>query len=166
MLFESKDWSRAATGGARRRKQWGGGRSSLSVERKRSTHLKKKLKVLALFDAIAPTTIDQDLTAELATDDWKTERNVLEALRALGHTTEYLAIFDDLDLIQQKTAAVRARHFVERSGFAAAACVRCIAAIGGLRCAGDHGECGGGREYYFGMSAAGGARVCVEDVIV
>ena len=102
MLFESKDWSRAATGGARRRKQWGGGRSSLSVERKRSTHLKKKLKVLALFDAIAPTTIDQDLTAELATDDWKTERNVLEALRALGHTTEYLAIFDDLDLIQQK----------------------------------------------------------------
>jgi D-alanine-D-alanine ligase len=64
--------------------------------------LKKKLKVLALFDAISPTTIDQDLTAELATDDWKTEANVLNALRELGHTTEYLAIFDDLDLIQQK----------------------------------------------------------------
>jgi D-alanine-D-alanine ligase len=64
--------------------------------------VKKKLKVLALFDAIAPTTIDQDLTTELATDDWKTERNVLEALRTRGHTAEYLAIFDDLDLIQQK----------------------------------------------------------------
>jgi D-alanine-D-alanine ligase len=64
--------------------------------------LKKKLKVLALFDAISPTTIDQDLSAELATDDWKTEANVLNALRELGHHTEYLAIFDDLDLLQQK----------------------------------------------------------------
>ena len=64
--------------------------------------MKKKLKVLALFDAISPTTIDQDLSAELATDDWKTEANVLNALRELGHHTEYLAIFDDLDLLQQK----------------------------------------------------------------
>jgi D-alanine-D-alanine ligase len=60
------------------------------------------LKVLALFDAISPTTIDQDLGAELKTDDWKTEANVLEALGELGHETQYLAIFDDLDLIQQK----------------------------------------------------------------
>jgi len=29
----------------------------------------KKLKVLALFDAVAPTTIDQDLGPELKTDD-------------------------------------------------------------------------------------------------
>lgn len=64
--------------------------------------MKKKLKVLALFDAIAPTTIDQDLSAELKTADWKTEANVLAALRELGHTTEHLAIFDDLDLLQQK----------------------------------------------------------------
>lgn len=64
--------------------------------------MKKKLKILALFDAIAPTTIDQDLSAELKTDDWKTEANVLEALRSLGHTTEHLAIFDNLDLLQQK----------------------------------------------------------------
>lgn len=67
--------------------------------------MKKKLKVLALFDAIAPTTIDQDLSAELKTDDWKTEANVLEALRQLGHTTEYLAIFDNLDLLQQKVTS-------------------------------------------------------------
>ncbi|MDZ4405391.1 hypothetical protein [Prosthecobacter sp.] len=63
---------------------------------------KKKLKVLALFDAIAPTTLDQDLSEEFLTEDWKTEVHVLNALRELGHTTEYLAIFDDLDLLQQK----------------------------------------------------------------
>ena len=65
--------------------------------------MKRKLKVLALFDAVAPTTIDQDLTAELKTDDWKTEANVLHALAELGYAAEYLAIFDDLDLIQQKS---------------------------------------------------------------
>jgi len=64
--------------------------------------VKKKLKVLALFDAIAPTTVDQDLSAELKTDDWKTEAHVLDALQQLGHTTEHLAIFDDLDLLRQK----------------------------------------------------------------
>jgi D-alanine-D-alanine ligase len=64
--------------------------------------LKKKLKVLALFDARSPTTIDQDLSEELKTQDRKTEANVLNALGQLGYPTEYLAIFDDLDLIQQK----------------------------------------------------------------
>jgi len=64
--------------------------------------VKKKLKILALFDAIAPTTIDQDLSAELKTEDWKTEANVLKALGELGHTAEHLAIFDDLDLLRQK----------------------------------------------------------------
>lgn len=64
--------------------------------------MKKKLKVLALFDAIAPTTLDQDLSAELKTDDWKTEANVLAALDKLGHTTQHLAIFNDLDLLRQK----------------------------------------------------------------
>ena len=64
--------------------------------------MKKKLKILALFDAIAPTTIDQDLSAELKTDDWKTEANVLTALAELGHTVEHLAIFDDLNLLRQK----------------------------------------------------------------
>ncbi|MBK8001574.1 MAG: ATP-grasp domain-containing protein [Verrucomicrobia bacterium] len=67
--------------------------------------MRKKLKVLALFDAIAPTTLDQDLSAELKTDDWKTEANVLAALSELGHTAEHLAIFDNLDLLQQKLTA-------------------------------------------------------------
>ena len=64
--------------------------------------MKRNFKVLALFDAIRPTTIDQDLSAELKTEDWKTEANVLDALGTLGHTTEHLAIFDDLDLFRQK----------------------------------------------------------------
>lgn len=64
--------------------------------------MKKKLKVLALFDAIRPTTIDQDLSKEMKTADWKTEANLLTALGALGYTTEHLAIFDDLDLLRQK----------------------------------------------------------------
>ena len=64
--------------------------------------MKKKLKVLALFDAIRPTGINEDLTAELKTDDWKTEAGVLVALRDLGHTVEHLALFDDLDLLRQK----------------------------------------------------------------
>ena len=64
--------------------------------------MKKKLKILALLDAIAPTTLDQDLSAELKTEDWKTEANVLGALAQLGHTTQYLAIFDDLNLLRQK----------------------------------------------------------------
>jgi D-alanine-D-alanine ligase len=62
----------------------------------------RKLKVLALFDAVAPTTLDQDLTAELKTEDWKTEANVLKALSELGYPAEHLSIFDDLDLLRQK----------------------------------------------------------------
>ncbi len=64
--------------------------------------MKKKLKVLALFDAIRPTGIDEDLSAELKTEDWKTEAGVLAALRELGHTVEHLALYDDLDLLRQK----------------------------------------------------------------
>src|SRR6185436_17285146 len=64
--------------------------------------MKKKLKILALFDAMAPTTLDQDLSKELKTEDWKTERDVLAALGKLGHQTEHLAIFDDVDLLRQK----------------------------------------------------------------
>lgn len=64
--------------------------------------MKKKLKVLALFDAIRPTAIDEDLGAELKTEDWKTEAGVLAALKDLGYPTEHLALFDDLDLLRQK----------------------------------------------------------------
>ncbi len=64
--------------------------------------MKKKLKVLVLFDGIRPTKIDEDLSKELKHKDWKTEANVMAALGALGHTAKHLAIFDDLDLVRQK----------------------------------------------------------------
>jgi D-alanine-D-alanine ligase len=64
--------------------------------------VKKKLKVLVLFDGGGPTTLDQDFSKEMKTADWKTEANVMAALGALGYTAEHLAIFDDLDLLRQK----------------------------------------------------------------
>ncbi|MEP6602546.1 MAG: ATP-grasp domain-containing protein [Spartobacteria bacterium] len=67
--------------------------------------MKKKPKVLALFDAIRPTKIDQDLSKEMKTEDWKTEAHVLAALGKLEFPTEHLAIFDDLDLLRQKIEA-------------------------------------------------------------
>src|SRR5688572_8183978 len=51
---------------------------------------------------MAPTTLDQDLSAEMQTENRKTEGHVMKALAELGYPAEYLAIFDDLDLIQQK----------------------------------------------------------------
>jgi D-alanine-D-alanine ligase len=62
----------------------------------------KKLKVLALFDAVEPTSLNEDLGPELKTTDWKTEAGVLAALNELGYPNEHLAIFDDLDLLRQK----------------------------------------------------------------
>ncbi len=64
--------------------------------------MKKKLKVLVLFDGTSPTSLDQDFSKEMKTKDWKTEADVMAALGALGHTAEHLAIFDDVDLLRQK----------------------------------------------------------------
>ena len=64
--------------------------------------MKKKLKVLVLFDGASPTKIDQDFSKEMKTEDWKTEANVMKALATLGHNAEHLAIYDDLDLLRQK----------------------------------------------------------------
>ena len=64
--------------------------------------MKKKLKVLVLFDGVQPTPIDADLSEEMKTEEWETEANVMAALKELGHAAEHLAIFDDLDLVRQK----------------------------------------------------------------
>ena len=65
--------------------------------------MKKKLKVLVLSDGTHPTAVDQDFSKELKTTEWKTEANVMAALQSLGHTAEHLALFDDVDLLRQKT---------------------------------------------------------------
>src|SRR6266403_338584 len=64
--------------------------------------MKRKLKVLVLFDGTSPTTVDQDFSDELKTKEWKTEADVMNALGALGHTPEHLAIYDNVDLLRQK----------------------------------------------------------------
>jgi D-alanine-D-alanine ligase len=64
--------------------------------------MKKKLKVLVLSDGTRPTAVDQDLSKELKTSEWKTEANVMAALESLGHTAEHLALYDDVDLLRQK----------------------------------------------------------------
>jgi D-alanine-D-alanine ligase len=64
--------------------------------------VKKKLKVLVLFDGAQPTPIDADLSEEMKTKEWETEANVMAALKELGHNAEHLAIFDDVDLVRQK----------------------------------------------------------------
>ena len=63
--------------------------------------MKKNLKVLVLCDAVEPTPPDHDLAAYLA-GDRKTETDVLAAFGQLGHTTEALVIFDELELLRQK----------------------------------------------------------------
>jgi D-alanine-D-alanine ligase len=86
--------------------------------------VKKRLKVLVLFDVMGPTTVDQDFSAEMKTEDWKTEANVLGALGGLGHTSEHLGVFDDLDLLRQKLEKFApdvlfnlADHFKNNPGF-------------------------------------------------
>ena len=64
--------------------------------------MKKKLKVLVLFDGTSPTKVDQDFSDELKTKEWKTEADVMNALGTMGHTPEHLAIYDDVDLLRQK----------------------------------------------------------------
>ena len=78
------------------------GRTFARNDKHDKNNVKKKLKVLVLFDGTSPTTLNQDFSAEMKTPDWKTEANVMAALGALGHEAEHLAIFDDVDLLRQK----------------------------------------------------------------
>ena len=54
--------------------------------------MKKKLKVLALFDAVRPTKIDQDLSKEMKTEDWKTEKEVFAAPPGPGRITAAVSL--------------------------------------------------------------------------
>jgi D-alanine-D-alanine ligase len=63
--------------------------------------VKKKLKILILCDAIEPIPPDHDM-AEYLANDRKTEADVIAAFAQLGHTTDYLVIFDDLEILRQK----------------------------------------------------------------
>lgn len=64
--------------------------------------LKRGLRVLALFDLGEPIAFEQDISEELKSDAWKTEADVLAALRRLGCEVDTLVIHDDLGFIRRK----------------------------------------------------------------
>ena len=57
--------------------------------------MRKKEKILIVFNATGPTTIDQDYTEQLKTKDWETEANVIKALKNLKNPYDLLGIFDN-----------------------------------------------------------------------
>lgn len=65
-------------------------------------HLKRGLRVLALFDLGEPIAFEQDLSTDLKSEAWKTEADVLRALGALGCEVQTLAIHDDLGFVRRK----------------------------------------------------------------
>lgn len=67
--------------------------------------MKKRLKVLALFDTAGTPPADQDFSRELKTADWKAEANVIDALKRLGHEVRTLGVFDEPGLILDEVKA-------------------------------------------------------------
>jgi len=67
--------------------------------------MRKKLKVLALFDTAGTPPADQDFSRELQTADWKAEANVIDALKRLGHEVRTLGVFDEPGLILDEVKA-------------------------------------------------------------
>lgn len=64
--------------------------------------LKRGLRVLALFDLGEPIAYEQDISEDLKLSSWKTEADVLAALRELGCTVDTLVIHDDLGFLRRK----------------------------------------------------------------
>ena len=86
--------------------------------------MRKKLKVLALFDTAGPPPADQDFSHELQTVDWKAEANVINALKRLGHEVRTLGVFDEPGLILDEVKAHApdvvfnlTEHFHNRSAY-------------------------------------------------
>lgn len=61
--------------------------------------MKRKAKVLVLFDSAGSPPPDQDFTRELKSDDWATEAGVINVLKKLGHEVKMLGVYDDVSLI-------------------------------------------------------------------
>jgi len=63
--------------------------------------MKRKLRVLCLFDIIEPKE-GEDFSRELETEDWRTEADILRALEDLGHERSVVGVFDDVSPIVQR----------------------------------------------------------------
>ena len=64
--------------------------------------MSKTERVLVVFNAEGPTTLDQDYTEDLKKKDWETEKDVIQALEKLGHSYDILGVFDDVEIIAEK----------------------------------------------------------------
>lgn len=58
-----------------------------------------KSKILVLFDTAGTPPSDQDFTEELKTEDWETEKHVIDTLKSLGHDVKTLGVYDDISLV-------------------------------------------------------------------
>jgi D-alanine-D-alanine ligase len=61
--------------------------------------VKKRHKVLVLFDTAGTPPADQDFTKELKTDDWAAEAHVIDALKTLGHEVRTIGVWDEPGMI-------------------------------------------------------------------
>lgn len=66
----------------------------------------KFLHVLVVFDTAGPPA-NQDFSAELKTEAWKTEAHVIEALKGLGHRVTTLGLYDDASPLIQAVQQLR-----------------------------------------------------------
>jgi D-alanine-D-alanine ligase len=64
---------------------------------------RRRLKVLSLFDLPGPRA-DQDFTAELETEDWRTEADILEALDTLGYEVVTIGVYDDVGFLVRRVS--------------------------------------------------------------
>ena len=69
--------------------------------------MQKPPKVLLAFDFGLVESIDQDFSEQLRTEDWKTERHVIEALKKLKYPHEMVALHDDTEFLSRKIEAAQ-----------------------------------------------------------
>ncbi len=60
-----------------------------------------KKRILLLFDLASPPPADQDFSADLKTDDWATERQLINTLDKLGHEVIPFGLFDNIRTLIQ-----------------------------------------------------------------
>lgn len=63
------------------------------------TAVKRKYKVLVLFDTAGTPPSKQDFTEELKTEDWAAEAHIIAALNKLGHEVRTIGVFDEPGMI-------------------------------------------------------------------
>jgi D-alanine-D-alanine ligase len=61
--------------------------------------VRKRYKVLVLFDTAGTPPANQDFTKELKTDDWAAEAHVIGALKKLGHEVRTIGVWEEPGMI-------------------------------------------------------------------